>query len=200
MRRERICNQQNERWRACVRLSTMLIVASIMMSVLFLMGCASKRQHVEVHESKTVEETKRVTMDSVVQEERLTETVEPVPAESVMMRIPIKAIEMLPEGAEYHQKKGRVAVSARRKGLDLSIEARADSVPRVKEHREQRMRSMSGEVAEEQKDRAKKSAETEVEQCSNGIKTALVMLLVGLLLGLMVSIGLKRLKKKITNS
>ena len=197
MRRERICNQQNERWRACVRLSTMLTVASIMMSVLSLMGCASKRQHVEFHESETMEGTKRVMMDSVMQEELLTETLEAVPAESVMMKIPIKVIEELPEGAEYRQKNGRVAVSARRKGFDLSIEARSDSVPRVKERHKQRSVMMSREAAEEKDHTAQSEAETEVEQGSNGIKRVFLILGTGLLLWLMVRIGIKN---RLTNN
>lgn len=196
MRRERICNRLNGKWRACARLSTKLTVASIIMSVLFLTGCANKKRCVEQHEMLTVEATKRAKMDSVVQEE-LTETLEAVPAESVTMEIPIKVIDLMPEGSEYRQKKGRVAVSARRKGFDLRIEARSDSVPRVKARQKQRSVMMSREAAEEKDHTAQSEAETEVEQGSNGIKRVFLILGTGLLLWLMVRIGIKN---RLTNN
>ena len=44
MRQGKTCTQQNARWHDCARRSTMLIVASIVMSALCCSGCASSRK------------------------------------------------------------------------------------------------------------------------------------------------------------
>ena len=190
MKRERICGRRSARWHGCERRSMRLIVASIIMSVLFLTGCASKKHQLEVHEELKQALTKDVKMDSVT-EESLTVTMEPVAAESATMAIPINVIEKLPEGAEYRKRSGRIAVSARRKGFDLSIEAQADSMPRLREEHKCRRVSKSREAVEEKDHATQSGSETEVEGCSNGVKMVFVILATGLLLWLMVRIGIK---------
>lgn len=116
--------QPNVRWPGFVRLSVMPAIASILMLVLFLGGCASTR--------KTVKETfrtevGRMTMDSLAKEVLLVRT-EAVPKSEVRLAIPADSLMRLPPEASYSGKSGQTNVSVSRDGDVITVHASCDSL------------------------------------------------------------------------
>lgn len=50
-----------------------------------------------------------------------------LPAETTSLQLPLPTLQMLPEGAGYHVRKGRLTLSATRRGDSLELDATADS-------------------------------------------------------------------------
>lgn len=58
-------------------------------------------------------------------------TTESVAAEEAEIVVPLRALDSLPEGAQFAMRKGRTSIAARRSGDALIVTARSDSLGRV---------------------------------------------------------------------
>lgn len=92
MRQEDTSKPRSARWRVLGRLSTLRTVASIMMTALFLSGCATSRKA----SVATEESVKQVSADTLQSEVRQTWT-ETVPQEEAKLEIPLAELTNLPE-------------------------------------------------------------------------------------------------------
>ena len=167
---------RNARWRVCVKLSTLQTVVSIMMTVLFLSGCATSRKAIVATEASV----KQVSADSLQSEVRQTWT-ETVAQEEAKLEIPLSAVTNLPAEAEFRSTNGRASATVRHKGDTLVVYATCDSLERQCEYYERQMAS-SKKALEQQKNEAR----TEKERSSNPWKMLLIAFIVGVATGIVI--------------
>ena len=146
MKQEDTSKRQSARWRVCARLSTLLTVASIMMTVLFLSGCATSRKAIVATEASV----KQVSADSLQSEVRQTWT-ETVAQEEAKLEIPLSELANLPEKAEYRAKNGRASATVHHQGGTLVVYATCDSLQRQCEYYERQMSSYNKALEQQAK-------------------------------------------------
>lgn len=176
MRPVNILMPLSARWRVCVKLSTLRTVASIMMTALFLSGCATSRKA----SVATAESVKQVSADTLQSEVRQRWT-EPVPQEEVKLEIPLSELAKLPTQAEFRAKNGRASATVHHQGDTLVVYATCDSLQRQCEYYERQMSSYN-KALEQQKNEAR----TEKERSSNPWKMLLIAFIAGLATGIVI--------------
>ena len=121
MRQERNLVQSSVRLRACVRRSTVLTVAAIMLTALSLSGCASHRKSVtavsreQMLGSIRTDSATRLTLDTGSEFTEVRTEPLKVPMSEVSLTIPTDSLHRLPNGAGYSKRSGRVSVKVTRK-------------------------------------------------------------------------------------
>ena len=187
MRQEDTSKPRSARWRVLGRLSTLRTVASIMMTALFLSGCATSRKA----SVATEESVKQVSADTLQSEVRQTWT-ETVPQEEAKLEIPLAELINLPEKAEYRAKNGRASATVQNKGGTIVVYATCDSLQRQCEYYERQMASYK-KALEQQKNEAK----TEKERSSNPWKMLLIAFIVGVATGIVLTITTRKIWQKV---
>jgi len=107
-----------------MKLSGLLLVASIMMFALSVQSCRSVR----ADEKKEVETSvQTMGMDSIASEMKIM-TYQAVPMSEVKLEIPMMNLRNLAEGAGYYKKSGQATVGVRASGDTVYIDATCDSL------------------------------------------------------------------------
>ena len=182
MRQEDASRRQSGRWRVCARLSMLPTVAGIVMTALFLPGCATSRK-ARMAEAETTVQAFTDTSRSEVLKIRT----EAVPMAETRLEIPLAELADLPEKAEYRARNGRVSATVQNKGGTIVVYATCDSLQRQCEYYERRMASYKNAL--EQK---KNEAITERERISNPWKTLLIAFIAGVATGTVLTIITRR--------
>ena len=82
-------------------------------------------------QSRNAHEAHRSTAEQSTRHEIRTMTTESVAAEEAEIVVPLRALDSLPDGAQFAMRKGRTSIAARRSGDALIVTARSDSLGRV---------------------------------------------------------------------
>lgn len=175
------------KWQGSARLSVMLTAVSILMIALSFTGCATSRKVSSQSVSNEVQESE----DSLRYEVRKIETVT-VPQSQVMLEIPIDSLRKLPHKAEYRAKSGQANAVVQYKRDTIIVYAICDSLKRQCEYYE--TMAMTYKEAYEG---LQSLVQEEKEQRSNPVKTALISFLVGVVIGILLTIIVKLKFKKI---
>ena len=206
MRHGKTLARRNARWPGSGKLLTMPTVAAIVLSVLFLTGCAAHRKSVTKAKEEQLSETIRtdsvirLAIDSVSElVEIRTEPVK-VPMSAVTLTIATDSLRSLPAGASYSERSGQASVKVSRKAATATepeyiyVYASCDSLQLQCERYERQIRnlhSLYGERLNEMQNRlAATSHELEEvkENPPNAIGTALKWFFYGLLSGILATI------------
>lgn len=120
-----------------------------------------------------------------------------VTADTVRLVLDSVTVARLPDGAVFTARKGRSHVSlGREKGADgkptLIVEAGCDSLERLVESYERQVQAMEAQMRS-----AAQTDETLAEQRKNPIKTMIETFLVGLGVGIVITIIIKRIWHKV---
>ena len=188
------------------KLLTVLTVAIIVTSALFLTGCATHRKSVTEAKEEQVSETIRtdsvvhLALDSVSElVEIRTEPVR-VPMSSVTLTIATDSLRSLPAGASYSERSGQASVKVSRKAATATepeyiyVYATCDSLQLQCERYERQIRNMRSEYGERLNEMQGRLSATshELEEVKekppNVIGTALKWYFYGLLSGLLATI------------
>ena len=188
------------------KLLTVLTVAIIVTSALFLTGCATHRKSVTEAKEEQVSETIRtdsvvhLALDSVSElVEIRTEPVR-VPMSSVTLTIATDSLRSLPAGASYSERSGQASVKVSRKAATATepeyiyVYATCDSLQLQCERYERQIRNMRSEYGERLNEMQGRLSATshELEEVKekppNVIGTALKWYFYGLLSGILVTI------------
>lgn len=108
------------------------------------------------------------------------------------MEIQTDSLRKLPIGAEYHAKSGQASVSVKRNQDTIIVYATCDSLRRMCEYYER-----NAAIYKEAYDNLNEEVKTELEKQSNPVKTALISFLVGVVIGILLTIIVKLKIKKI---
>ena len=200
MRHGKTLARRNARWPGSGKLLTMPTVAAIVLSVLFLTGCAAHRKSVTKAKEEQLSETIRtdsvirLAIDSVSElVEIRTEPVK-VPMSAVTLTIATDSLRSLPAGASYSERSGQASVKVSRKAATATdpeyiyVYASCDSLQLQCERYERQIRNLHSQYGERQKEMQNRMAATsheldEVkEKPPNAIGTALKWCFYGLLL------------------
>ena len=216
MRHGKTLARRNARWPGSGKLLTMPTVAAIVLSVLFLTGCAAHRKSVTKAKEEQLSETIRtdsvirLAIDSVIElVEIRTEPVK-VPMSAVTLTIATDSLRSLPAGASYSERSGQASVKVSRKAATATepeyiyVYASCDSLQLQCERYERQIRNLHSQYGERQKEMQNRMAATsheldEVkEKPPNAIGTALKWFFYGLLSGILVNliIGFVRTSKR----
>lgn len=206
MRHGKTLARRNARWSGSGKLLTMPTVAAIVLSVLFLTGCAAHRKNVtkakEEQLSKTIrtDSVIRLAIDSVSElVESRTEPVK-VPMSAVTLTIATDSLRSLPAGASYSERSGQASVKVSRKAATATepeyiyVYASCDSLQLQCERYERTIRSLHKDYGEQLNGMLTRLAEArqEVQELKekppNGIGTALKWYLAGLVSGIIGTI------------
>ena len=185
---------------------TVLTVAIIVTSALFLTGCATHRKSVTEAKEEQVSETIRtdsvvhLALDSVSElVEIRTEPVR-VPMSSVTLTIATDSLRSLPAGASYSERSGQASVKVSRKAATATepeyiyVYATCDSLQLQCERYERQIRNMRSEYGERLNEMQGRLSATshELEEVKekppNVIGTALKWYFYGLLSGILATI------------
>ena len=169
------------KWQGFARVSVMLTVVSILMIALSFTGCASSRKASSQSVSSEVQES----VDSLRYEVRKIETVT-VPQSLVKMEIPIDSLRKLPYKAEYRAKNGQANAVVQYKRDTIIVYAICDSLKRQCEYYE-----TMATTYKEAYEGLQSIVQEEREQRSNPVKTALISFLVGVVIGILITIIVK---------
>lgn len=188
------------------KLLTVLTVAIIVTSALFLTGCATHRKSVTEAKEEQVSETIRtdsvvhLALDSVSElVEIRTEPVR-VPMSSVTLTIATDSLRSLPAGASYSERSGQASVKVSRKAATATepeyiyVYATCDSLQLQCERYERQIRNMRSEYGERLNEMQGRLSATshELEEVKekppNVIGTALKWYFYGLLSGILATI------------
>ena len=171
----------SERWRDSARLLPMLTVVSILMIALCFTGCATSRKT----SSQLVSSTAQESVDSLRYEVRKIETVT-VPLSQVILEIPIDSLRKLPQKAEYRAKSGQANAVVQYRQDTIVVYSICDSLKTQCEYYES-MATTYKQAYEDLQDLVRE----EKEHRSNPIKTALISFLVGVVIGILLTIIVK---------
>ena len=194
---------------------TVPTVAIIATSALFLTGCATHRKSVTEAKEEQVSETIRtdsvvhLVLDSVSElEEIRTEPVK-VPMSALTLTIATDSLLSLPTGASYSERSGQASVKVSRKAATATepeyiyVYASCDSLQlQCKRYERQirTLRSKYGERLNEMQGRLSATShelEEVKEKPPNAIGTALKWYFYGLLSGILLTIIIKKRRKKL---
>ena len=198
--------RQNARWPVFARRLTMPTVAAIVLSVLFLTGCAAHRKSVTKAKEEQLSETIRtdsvirLAIDSVSElVEIRTEPVK-VPMSAVTLTIATDSLRSLPAGASYSERSGQASVKVSRKAATATepeyiyVYASCDSLQLQCERYERQIRNLHSQYDERLNEMQNRLAATshELEEVKekppNAIGTALKWYFYGLLSGILATI------------
>lgn len=190
-------------------------VAAIVLSVLFLTGCAAHRKSVTKAKEEQLSETIRtdsvirLAIDSVSElVEIRTEPVK-VPMSAVTLTIATDSLRSLPAGASYSERSGQASVKVSRKAATATepeyiyVYASCDSLQLQCERYERQMRNLrfvNSELLSDIQSSRSSSQKKEVnEKPPNAIGTALKWLSFGIIIGMLITVtilsNLKNRKK-----
>ena len=206
MRHGKTLARRNARWPGSGKLLTMPTVAAIVLSVLFLTGCATHRKSVteakeeQVSESIGTDSVIRLAIDSVSElVEIRTEPVK-VPMSAVTLTIATDSLRSLPAGASYSERSGQASVKVSRKAATATepeyiyVYASCDSLQLQCERYERQIRNLHSQYDERLNEMQNRLAATshELEEVKekppNAIGTALKWYFYGLLSGILATI------------
>ena len=206
MRHGKTLDRRNARWPGSGKLLTMPTVAAIVLSVLFLTGCATHRKSVteakeeQVSESIRTDSVIRLAIDSVSElVEIRTEPVK-VPMSAVTLTIATDSLRSLPAGASYSERSGQASVKVSRKAATATepeyiyVYASCDSLMLQCERYERQIRNIHSQYDERLNEMQNRLAATshELEEVKekppNAIGTALKWYFYGLLSGILATI------------
>ena len=194
------------RWLVSGKLLTVLTVASIVTTALFLSGCASSRKNVTKSKEEQLSETIRtdsvirLAIDSVSElVEIRTEPVK-VPMSSVTLTIATDSLRSLPVGASYSERSGQASVKVSRKAATATepeyiyVYASCDSLELQCERYERQIRNLHSQYGERLNEMQGRLSATshELEEVKekppNAIGTELKWYFYGLLSGILATI------------
>lgn len=206
MRHGKTLARRNARWPGSGKLLTMPTVAAIVLSVLFLTGCAAHRKSVTKAKEEQLSETIRtdsvirLAIDSVSElVEIRTEPVK-VPMSAVTLTIATDSLRSLPAGASYSERSGQASVKVSRKAATATepeyiyVYASCDSLQLQCERYERQIRNIHSQYGERLNEMQNRLAATshELEEVKekppNAIGTALKWYFYGLLSGILATI------------
>lgn len=206
MRHGKTLARRNARWPGSGKLLTMPTVAAIVLSVLFLTGCAAHRKSVtkakeeQLSESIRTDSVIRLAIDSVSElVEIRTEPVK-VPMSSVTLTIATDSLRSLPAGASYSDRSGQASVKVSRKAATATepeyiyVYASCDSLELQCERYERQIRNLHSQYGERLNEMQGRLSATshELEEVKekppNVIGTALKWYFYGLLSGILATI------------
>ena len=206
MRHGKTLARRNARWPGSGKLLTMPTVAAIVLSVLFLTGCAAHRKSVTKAKEEQLSETIRtdsvirLAIDSVSElVEIRTEPVK-VPMSAVTLTIATDSLRSLPVGASYSERSGQASVKVSRKAATATepeyiyVYASCDSLQLQCERYERQIRNLHSQYDERLNEMQNRLAATshELEEVKenppNAIGTALKWFFYGLLSGILATI------------
>lgn len=206
MRHGKTLARRNARWPGSGKLLTMPTVAAIVLSVLFLTGCAAHRKSVTKAKEEQLSETIRtdsvirLAIDSVSElVEIRTEPVK-VPMSAVTLTIATDSLRSLPVGASYSERSGQASVKVSRKAATATepeyiyVYASCDSLELQCERYERQIRNLHsqyGERLNEMQGRLSATShelEEVKEKPTNAIGTELKWYFYGLLSGILATI------------
>ena len=206
MRHGKTLARRNARWPGSGKLLTMPTVAAIVLSVLFLTGCATHRKSVTKAKEEQLSETIRtdsvirLAIDSVSElVEIRTEPVK-VPMSAVTLTIATDSLRSLPAGASYSERSGQASVKVSRKAATATepeyiyVYASCDSLQLQCERYERQIRNLHSQYDERLNEMQNRLAATlhELEEVKekppNAIGTALKWYFYGLLSGILATI------------
>lgn len=206
MRHGKTLARRNARWPGSGKLLTMPTVAAIVLSVLFLTGCAAHRKSVTKAKEEQLSETIRtdsvirLAIDSVSElVEIRTEPVK-VPMSAVTLTIATDSLRSLPAGASYSERSGQASVKVSRKAATATepeyiyVYASCDSLQLQCERYERQIRNIHSQYGERLNEMLNRLAATshELEEVKekppNAIGTALKWYFYGLLSGILTTI------------
>lgn len=206
MRHGKTFARRNARWPGSGKLLTMPTVAAIVLSVLFLTGCASHRKSVTKAKEEQLSETIRtdsvirLAIDSVSElVEIRTEPVK-VPMSAVTLTIATDSLRSLPVGASYSERSGQASVKVSRKAATATepeyiyVYASCDSLELQCERYERQIRNLHSQYGERLNEMQGRLSATshELEEVKekppNAIGTELKWYFYGLLSGILATI------------
>ena len=214
MRHGKTLARRNARWPGSGKLLTMPTVAAIVLSVLFLTGCAAHRK--SVTEAKEEQLSEIIRTDSVIRlainsvSELVEIRTEPVkvPMSAVTLTIATDSLRSLPAGASYSERSGQASVKVSRKAATstepdyIYVYASCDSLQLQCERYERQIRNLHSQYDERLNEMQNRLAATshELEEVKekppNAIGTALKWYFYGLLSGILATIIIfKKLRK-----
>ena len=206
MRHGKTLARRNARWPGSGKLLTMPTVAAIVLSVLFLTGCAAHRKSVTKAKEEQLSETIRT--DSVIRLaiDSVSELVEirtepmKVPMSAVTLTIATDSLRSLPAGASYSERSGQASVKVSRKAATATepeyiyVYASCDSLELQCERYERQIRNLHSQYGERLNEMQGRLSATshELEEVKekppNAIGTALKWCFYGLLSGILTTI------------
>lgn len=206
MRHGKTLARRNARWPGSGKLLTMPTVAAIVLSVLFLTGCAAHRKSVTKAKEEQLSETIRtdsvirLAIDSVSElVEIRTEPVK-VPMSAVTLTIATDSLRSLPAGASYSERSGQASVKVSRKAATATepeyiyVYASCDSLQLQCERYERQIRNLHSQYGERLNEMQGRLSATshELEEVKekppNVIGTTLKWYFYGLLSGILATI------------
>ena len=206
MRHGKTLARRNARWPGSGKLLTMPTVAAIVLSVLFLTGCAAHRKSVTKAKEEQLSETIRtdsvirLAIDSVSElVEIRTEPVK-VPMSAVTLTIATDSLRSLPAGANYSERSGQASVKVSRKAATATepeyiyVYASCDSLELQCERYERQIRNLHSQYGERLNEMQGRLSATshELEEVKekppNAIGTELKWYFYGLLSGILATI------------
>lgn len=206
MRHGKTLARRNARWPGSGKLLTMPTVAAIVLSVLFLTGCAAHRKSVTKAKEEQLSETIRtdsvirLAIDSVSElVEIRTEPVK-VPMSAVTLTIATDSLRSLPVGASYSERSGQASVKVSRKAATATepeyiyVYASCDSLELQCERYERQIRNLHSQYGERLNEMQGRLSATshELEEVKekppNAIGTELKWYFYGLLSGILSTI------------
>ena len=206
MRHGKTLARRNARWPGSGKLLTMPTVAALVLSVLFLTGCAAHRKSVTKAKEEQLSETIRtdsvirLAIDSVIElVEIRTEPVK-VPMSAVTLTIATDSLRSLPAGASYSERSGQASVKVSRKAATATepeyiyVYASCDSLELQCEGYERQIRNLHSQYGERLNEMQGRLSATshELEEVKqkppNAIGTALKWFFYGLLSGISATI------------
>lgn len=214
MRHGKTLGRRNARWPGSGKLLTMPTVAAIVLSVLFLTGCAAHRKSVTKAKEEQLSETIRtdsvirLAIDSVSElVEIRTEPVK-VPMSAVTLTIATDSLRSLPVGASYSERSGQASVKVSRKAATATepeyiyVYASCDSLELQCERYERQIRNLHSQYGERLNEMQGRMSATshELEEVKekppNAIGTELKWYFYGLLSGILATIIIFIKRKK----
>lgn len=206
MRHGKTLARRNARWPGSGKLLTMPTVAAIVLSVLFLTGCAAHRKSVtkakeeQLSETISTDSVIRLAIDSVSElVEIRTEPVK-VPMSAVTLTIATDSLRSLPVGASYSERSGQASVKVSRKAATATepeyiyVYASCDSLELQCERYERQIRNLHSQYGERLNEMQGRLSATshELEEVKekppNAIGTELKWYFYGLLSGILATI------------
>lgn len=206
MRQEKRLPQTVVRLPASGKPLTVLTVAIIVTSALFLTGCATHRKSVTEAKEEQVSETIRtdsvvhLALDSVSELVEIRTDPVKVPMSAVTLTIATDSLRSLPAGASYSERSGQASVKVSRKAATATepeyiyVYASCDSLQLQCERYERQIRNIHSQYGERLNEMQNRLAATshELEEVKekppNAIGTALKWYFYGLLSGILATI------------
>ena len=204
MRHGKTLARRNARWPGSGKLLTMPTVAAIVLSVLFLTGCATHRKSETASKQEQILETaltaSATRLDSVSEVVEIRTEAVKVPMSAVTLTIATDSLRSLPAGASYSERSGQASVKVSRKAATATepeyiyVYASCDSLMLQCERYERQIRNLHSEYGERLNEMQNHLAATmhELEEVKekppNAIGTALKWYFYGLLSGILATI------------